>query len=229
MTHHRAAARRGIQVVLGTPTYSIPVWMYRERASGNSGDETRAAKGDLRLRQNMDISNPAFRFYSERVIRKICEHYKDNPAVIGYQLDNETGPYGPPVPGAGELRQVPAREVRNGGTAQQDLGAGLLGPEPERVDGTCRRVDGILNPGWKLESKLPAESGHGFPCFQANIVNEYKRPDQFVTQDFAGRRPDVNEDAIAKHLDIAAVNPYHPTQEIYDGVSSSMRAITRAR
>jgi len=31
-----------------------------------------------------------YRFYCERVIRKIVEHYKNNPAIIGYQIDNET-------------------------------------------------------------------------------------------------------------------------------------------
>jgi hypothetical protein len=30
------------------------------------------------------------RFYSESVIRKILEHYKGNPAVIGFQIENET-------------------------------------------------------------------------------------------------------------------------------------------
>jgi len=36
----------------------------------------------------------AYRFYCERVIRKIMEHYKDNPAIIGYQIDNETSSAG---------------------------------------------------------------------------------------------------------------------------------------
>ena len=42
------------------------------------------------MRQNMDTDSPAYRFYAERLIRHIVAHYKDNPTVIGWQLDNET-------------------------------------------------------------------------------------------------------------------------------------------
>jgi len=37
----------------------------------------------------MDTDNPKFRFYAERVITNLVTHYKDNPAVIGWQIDNE--------------------------------------------------------------------------------------------------------------------------------------------
>ncbi len=41
----------------------------------------------------MDITNLNFRTYAERVIRKIMEHVKNHPAIIGYQVDNETKHY----------------------------------------------------------------------------------------------------------------------------------------
>src|SRR2546430_6737802 len=46
------------------------------------------------LRQNSDLFNPTFRFYCERVIRRILDHYKNNPAIIGFQIDNETSSAG---------------------------------------------------------------------------------------------------------------------------------------
>ena len=42
-------------------------------------------------RQEIDYTHPAFRFYAERVIRKISARYADHPAVIGFQVDNEPG------------------------------------------------------------------------------------------------------------------------------------------
>jgi beta-galactosidase len=45
-------------------------------------------------RQNMDISNVHYREASERVIRKLMEHVSKHPAIIGYQVDNETKAYG---------------------------------------------------------------------------------------------------------------------------------------
>src|SRR5437667_3119023 len=46
------------------------------------------------LRQNTDLLNPTYRFYCDRIIRKILEHYKNNPAIIGFQIDNETSSAG---------------------------------------------------------------------------------------------------------------------------------------
>ncbi|HYK88565.1 MAG TPA: beta-galactosidase trimerization domain-containing protein, partial [Acidobacteriota bacterium] len=50
----------------------------------------------------------------------------------------------------------------------------------------------------------------------------YKRPDQFITHDLAGPpRAEVNENDIARSLDIVAANPYHGTQDEFDGETSS--------
>jgi beta-galactosidase len=46
------------------------------------------------MRQNMDTDNAAFRFYAQRLIKNLVQHYRDNAAVIGWQVDNETASYG---------------------------------------------------------------------------------------------------------------------------------------
>ena len=94
-----AMGKAGIKVILGTPTYSIPAWMAHQHPeiladripSGPFGGPAQpVAYG---IRQNMDTDSPAYRFYAERLIRHIVAHYKDNPTVIGWQLDNETSSY----------------------------------------------------------------------------------------------------------------------------------------
>ena len=94
-----AMGKAGIKVILGTPTYSLPAWMAHQhpeiladRIPGGmfGGQPVQSAYG---IRQNMDTDSPAYRFYAERMIRHIVAHYKDNPTVIGWQLDNETGSY----------------------------------------------------------------------------------------------------------------------------------------
>ena len=79
----------GIKVILGTPTYSIPAWL-AERHPEVLAEYTRGNKAYYGIRQNMDFTNPTFRYYSERIIRKMMERYAQHPAVIGYQVDNET-------------------------------------------------------------------------------------------------------------------------------------------
>lgn len=212
----------GIKIIMGTPTYSIPPWMYKEHPEvlvTKLGEQ----KSYYGIRQNMDITSPTYRFYSERVIRKIVEHYKDNPDIIGYQIDNETAPYytaGPALQ-ANFIKYLQAR-YKTVDTLNKIWGLNYWGQTLHGWD-EVPPMDGIINPGWKLEWERYQQSlVTDFLGWQANIVNQYKRPDQFVTQDFGGpTRPFVNEEAISKHLDIAAMNAYHLSQDHFDGQDSS--------
>jgi beta-galactosidase len=214
--------RAGIRVIMGTPTYSIPAWLYKKHpeivVTRLNGQYLHYG-----LRQNTDLMNPTFRFYCERIIRKLLEHYKNNPAVIGWQIDNETSTAGAANP---DVQEGFKKYLRNKFITVDEMdkqwGLNYWGQRiydwsqlPER--------DGIINPGWKLEWERYSQwITTDFLAWQGKIVNEYKRPDQFVTHDFAGPpRPEVNEHDIARSLDIAAANPYHGTQDDFDGERSS--------
>ncbi|HEY3441402.1 MAG TPA: beta-galactosidase [Paludibaculum sp.] len=208
----------GIKVILGTPTYSIPPWLFRKHPEilATRIDGKRAQYG---IRQNMDTSHPAYRFYSERVIRQILARYKDHPAVIGYQIDNETSNYG----AAGPLVQasfVDYLKKRFGVTQELNKVWGLAywGQLVQDWDELPPR-DGILNPGYKLEwERYQQFRVIDFLAWQARIVNEYKRKDQFVMQDFSGGvHTDIDQWAIARSLDIVGTNPYYPVQDELDG------------
>ena len=84
------AHRRGINVILGTPTYAMPPWLVRKypevRAERRTGE--RIPYGH---RQDADYSHPAFRFHADRLVREVVGRYVDHPAIIGYQVDNEPG------------------------------------------------------------------------------------------------------------------------------------------
>ncbi|NLV74825.1 MAG: hypothetical protein GXY52_09125 [Chloroflexi bacterium] len=81
---------RGIQCVLGTPTAAPPAWLC-------------AAYPDIMLwernghpltfgeRRQYCPTSPTYRRLSREITRVMAEHYADNPAVIGWQLDNEFG------------------------------------------------------------------------------------------------------------------------------------------
>ena len=215
-------ARAHIRVILGTPTYSIPPWMFREHPEilVSRLDGQRATYG---LRQNMDITNPDFLRYSERVIRKIAAHYRDNPAVIGYQIDNETssnGTAGPNVQ-AGFVHYLQNR-FATVDRVNQVWGLVYWGQQLHEWSDVPPR-NGVINPGWKLEWDRYQDSlTTTFLAWQAALVREYLRPDQFVMQDFGGAtRGDVNERDVSKSLDVVGMNPYYPSQDHYDGEGSS--------
>ena len=124
----------GIRVILGTPTYSIPAWLYKEHPE----IVVRRLNGQYLyygLRQNTDLLNPTYRYYCERVIRRILDHYKDNPAIIGYQIDNETSSAGAANSDVqAGFDGVLEEEVWIGGRTEQSMGIELLGAATERLD-----------------------------------------------------------------------------------------------
>jgi beta-galactosidase len=80
----------GIKVILGTPTASAPPWLM-----GKSPDLFRVAENGLRVtfgnRREYCPNNPLYHDHTRRIVTRMAEHYAHNPAVIGWQIDNEFG------------------------------------------------------------------------------------------------------------------------------------------
>jgi beta-galactosidase len=223
----------GIKAVLGTPTYSIPTWLYKEHPEivvthdGTAPPLTdpyaptyppSKTPGYYGPRQNYDFLNPYFRQHAERVIREIVSHFKDHPAVIGYQIDNETFPTGVPTPymNSAFLDRL-KQKYKTPDAINKAWGLVYWGQLVDSWDDLPPR-NGILNPGYKLEwENFQHDVVTDYLAWQAKIVNRYKRPDQFITQDFSGGvHTNLDQWAIAGNLDIVAENPYFETQKRLD-------------
>ena len=70
-----AMGKAGIKVIMGTPTYSIPTWMCKEHPEILARPLGGAAIF-YGMRQNMDIDDPDYRRYAERLIVNMVEHYR---------------------------------------------------------------------------------------------------------------------------------------------------------
>src|SRR5215472_4365187 len=220
----------GIKAILGTPTYSIPTWLYKEHPEILVTHDGIApplsdpysptyppslTPGYYGPRQNYDFLNPYFHQAAERVIREIVSHFKDHPAVIGYQIDNETFPTGVPTPymNAAFLDRL-KRKYKDPQTINKIWGLVYWGQLVDKWEDLPPR-NGILNPGYKLEwENFQHDVVTDYLAWQAKIVNEYKRSDQFITTDFSGGvHTNLDQWAIARNLDIVAENPYFQTQD----------------
>ena len=220
----------GIKVILGTPTYSIPTWLFRKHPEilvthydpapplNDPYEPTypsASPPGYYGPRQNFDYLNPDFRRHAERVIRQIVGRFKDHPAVIGYQIDNETSPNGVPTryTTAAFLERL-QKTYKTPDTINRIWGLAYWGQLVDTWDDLPPR-HGILNPGYKLEwENFQHDIVTEYLGWQAAIVNEYKRPDQFITTCFSGgAHTDIDQWAIARHLDIVAEHPYFQTQD----------------
>jgi beta-galactosidase len=206
-----------IKVVLGTPTYSIPAWLWHKHPEVllDYRDGREASYG---IRQNMNITNPSYLFYSERIIRKMMEHFASHPGIIGFQVDNETE----------------ARGVNN-----YDFHVSFVSHLKKKY-GTCENLnriwglnywgmtidsweevpprDAVTNTGYKLEwARFNRKAVADFLTWQSEIVAEYKREDQFIMHCFMPSVQNIDQISSASKMDMLAVNVYHGQQDRLTG------------
>lgn len=220
-----AMEEAGINVIIGTPTYAIPTWMVKSHPDVMA--ETVKGRGIYGARQIMDITHPVYRFYAERVIRKLMECTAHRKCVIGFQVDNETKYYGTAGKNVQEKFVKYLRRKFNNDLDAMNHEFGLdywsnrinAWEDFPDVRGT---INGSLGAEFeKFQRTLVDE----FLSWQADIVNEYRREDQFITHNFDfewrgysyGVQPDVNHYHAAKALTIAGADIYHPTQDDLTG------------
>lgn len=83
------ATKHGIGVVLGTPTASVPPWLYQLHPDVLSGNEH--GLYTYGGRKGYCTSSSNYETACTRIVTALAEHYGHSPEVIGWQLDNEPG------------------------------------------------------------------------------------------------------------------------------------------
>lgn len=219
-----AAARHHISVIVGTPTYAVPTWLVKKYpdilAITPNGRERYGH------RQNMDITNPDYLSHAERVIRVLMEHVKDVPHVIGYQLDNETKSYGTAGPRVQAMfvdylkEKFPDIDEFNHEFGL-DYWSNRVNDWEDFPD-----VRGTINQSLAAEFyKFQRSLVTKFLSWQADIVREYKRDDQFITQNFdfdwtthsIGYQSQVDQYDASRCMTVAGADIYHPSNEELTG------------
>lgn len=216
----------GIGVIVGTPTYAVPTWLVQSHPEVLA--TTSQGPGRYGARQIMNITSPAYLWYSERVIRALLECTAGRGAVIGFQVDNETKYYDTASPDVQRRFVKHLRALFDDDLDALNRAYGLdywsnrINAWEDFPD-VRDTINGSLAAAWeKFRRGLVTE----FLGWQADLVREYARDDQFVTHnlDFDwgpgwsyGLQPAVDHFAVAKTLDIAGVDIYHPTEDALTG------------
>ncbi len=207
------AHERGISVIIGTPSYAVPPWL-RRKYPDTTAHRTTGAPIPYGGRQNADFSNPDFRFLVERLVRRIVERYAAHPAVIGWQVDNEPGLELLHNPGvfAGFVDHL-REQYGDVATLNNRWGLTYWSHRIARWE-ELWTPDGNTDPPYALawrryQALLTAE----FIEWQAAIVRELARPDQFVMTCLAMDRPAVDNARTLAPLDVTAANIYYPMQD----------------
>lgn len=80
----------GLQIVLCTPTSAPPSWMINQHPDILPVGENGIAK-NFGSRRHYCPNNHNFHEYTKKIVTQLAERYALNPAVIGWQIDNEIG------------------------------------------------------------------------------------------------------------------------------------------
>jgi beta-galactosidase len=209
------AAERGIDVILGTPTYAIPMWLAKKDPS-IAGDVATGQRLGWGQRQEMDFTNPTFRWHAERIIRAVIGRYAHHPAVVGVQVDNEPG----------------LRVLYNDGIFDRFV-------DSLRTEyGTVERLNKewslvywshLINDWselWRPDNNAQPQYDLAWRRFQADIVAEYiawqagivrevlgeAGATKFVTTCISYDQDAVDDVAISRSLDLPAANVYYAMQ-----------------
>lgn len=203
------AYKNGIETVLGTPTEITPTWMnsrYPDIIAVNREGRTQGGRG------NHCYNSRTLNFYVNRIVKRMAEHYRDNPAVIGWQLDNE-------IRGTKCYCSVCRQKYRDWLRKRYHNSIDEL----NREWGTCFWSQVYHN--WE-EVELPGEeqltvstsqildhfrfasdSAVGFLARQADIIKKIA-PHQFVSHNSLGLCEWVNLYDMGKQLDVMGLDSY---------------------
>lgn len=219
-----AAACHHISVIVGTPTYAVPTWLVKKYPDILA--ITQNGRERYGHRQNMDITNPDYLSHAERVIRVLMEHVKDVPHVIGYQLDNETKSYGTAGPHVQAMFVDYLKEnFPDINDFNHEFGLDYWSNRVNDWD-DFPDVRGTINQSLAAEfCKFQRSLVTKFLSWQADIVREYKRDDQFITQNFdfdwtthsIGYQSQVDQYDASRCMTVAGADIYHPSNEELTG------------
>ena len=84
------AKQKGLKVIFGTPTATMPAWLankYPEVLSEDEFNNKRVFGG----RRQYCFNSKTYHKYSEIIIRELANHYKNEESIVAWQIDNEFG------------------------------------------------------------------------------------------------------------------------------------------
>lgn len=232
------------RLLFGTAYY--PEYMPYERTDQDIAMMKAAGMNTVRIAEStwstlepaegiFDLLNPTFRKHAEIVIRKLAAHTAGHKNVTGFQIDNETKHYD----NMGRWMQAGFRQYLKEKfvtTERLNEAFGLAYWSNSIHDWEdFPDMRGCINGGLMAEfEKYRRKIAADYLAWQAQIIREYKREDQFITHnlDFEwkkfgadiaqdgysyGVQPDISHYEASKCLTLSGTDIYHPTQDELTG------------
>lgn len=210
------AKQKGLKVIMGTPTATIPAWLAKKHPEILSEFEN-GRKRTFGGRHVYCFNSHHMYEYSEKIIRKLIEHYKNEEAIVAWQIDNELGHEGSDICYCEQCHKAFQKFLENKFNGDIEIlnytyGTTFWSQEYNDFDEIPLPTETITthNPALRLDwERFRNESIVKFAKFQSEIIKEIS-PNAVVIHDFPAGGLDKHCDYsdVAKHIDIVAYNNY---------------------
>lgn len=212
-------ARHGIDVVLGTPTATPPIWLVREHPDilPIAGDGELVGFGN---RRHYCPNAPAFLEATDRIVEALGARYGSDARVCVWQIDNELGGRCYCDHCARAFRIWLERRYRTVDVLNDAWGTAFWGQRYELWDdieppasepipdgGFGRRAP---NPGLALDyRRFVSDAYIAYLTRQAALLRSLVRPEQQITHNVMGFGfPEIDYDALAAEIDFVSWDNY---------------------
>lgn len=210
------ARKKGLQVIFGTPTATPPAWLIQKHPEILSQFEDGAPRA-YGGRHVYCFSSPVYRLYCEKIVTALARHYRDEKAIIAWQIDNELGHEGSDVcwcPRCRAAFQHRLSDKFHGDihALNETFGTAFWSQEYNDFTEIPLPAPTITthNPALRLEwERFLSDNIVSFCAFQAEILRR-EIPGAVIMHDYpgGGLGKHVDYSAVAESLDQVAYNNY---------------------
>ena len=205
-----AAARHGLKVVIGTPTAAPPIWLTETHADVRRMEEDGRVQGHGERRQ-FSVASATYRRYATRIAGALAQHYGRNPAVVGWQVDNEIGleSFDPEA----KRRWAEWLAARYGTVAALNArwSTEYWSQRYARFDQVPLTLGRDQNPALVLDARrFFSDLWADYVAAQASAIRAAADPRQFVTINSTAWNDHFDQYRVHRGLDLAAWDEYVP-------------------
>eukprot|EP01117_Protostelium_nocturnum_P013662 TRINITY_DN5114_c0_g1_i1.p1 TRINITY_DN5114_c0_g1~~TRINITY_DN5114_c0_g1_i1.p1 ORF type:complete len:635 (-),score=199.24 TRINITY_DN5114_c0_g1_i1:154-2058(-) len=206
-------SEEGLQVVLGTPTATPPIWLVNKYPSILPYDENGKVRG-FGSRRHYSFSSSDYIRESERIVEIVAKEFGNHPAVAGWQTDNEYGCHDTILSwGSEDLKAFQRWLERKYSTPQklnQAWGNVFWSMEVNSFEEITLPHMSVteVNPAARLDFfRFSSDQVVAYNKMQVEILRK-NSPGRFITHNFMGFFHDFDHFKVGEDLDLSSWDSY---------------------
>jgi len=203
------AATHHIKVVIGTPTAAPPAWLTQKYPDvlRRNEDGSREEHGN---RLQYSFASPHYRVFAREIAYRLAQRYGKNPAVIGWQIDNEIGPVSYDNDAKAQFHAWLQNRYGDIASLNQRWTASYWSQSYNSFDQVPMHASN-QNPGLLLDFKrFVSDTWSSYVANQAGVIRPQITKDQFITTNTMHWNGGFDHFAMHRQLDLAAWDNYIP-------------------